>query len=436
MTVDMIIVLAVIVLAVLMFATEKIRVDLTAIIVMGILVLSGIITPEDGVSGFSNAATVTVAAMFILSAGLRNTGAVDYLGTLCTRVFSYDYRLGIASTMLAVGILSAFINNTPVVAVFIPIMLTVSIENSISISRLLIPISFASMFGGVCTLIGTSTNIVVSSIAVAHGQPPLGMFEFTLLGGAFFLVGIVYMIAIGIRLIPDRATEGELTDRYEMNQYLTDIVLLPEASSVGMRLSESPLVKEMEIDILEVIRDGRRLFRSLDDIILRENDTLRVRCDVEHIQQLKDRAGITMKADNYLKHKDFDDEELQLVEAVVAPGSWLIGKTIKAANFRGVFNANMLALRHNGELLHKGFGKTRLKAGDALLIEVRKEHSAQLRSNRNFVIVSDVEIPRFKTNRLIPVLLITVAIIVTAAFNFLPIMIAAIVGAVLLVVTR
>ena len=294
MTLEMLIVLGMIILAVILFASEKIPVDLTAILVMSILLLTGIITAQEGVSGFSNSATVTVGAMFILSGALKKTGAVNYLGALSSRVFKYNFWVGLIGVMIVVGGVSAFINNTPVVAVFIPIMLGLSMENKISPSRLLMPISFASMFGGVCTLIGTSTNILVSSISVQHGLPALTMFEFTSLGLVFFATGIIYMILFGVRLIPEKNSVGDLTQKYQMNDYLTDIILLENAKSVGLKVKESPLVKELDIDILEVIRDGRRVQTPLSETILQENDLLRVRCDVKQLQKLMDRMGIKM----------------------------------------------------------------------------------------------------------------------------------------------
>lgn len=166
MSIDMLIVMAVIVLAVFLFASEKLPVDLTAILVMAVLLLTGIVSPTEGLSGFSNTVTITVSAMFILSAALQKTGAVTFLGSLSSKVFKFNFWVGLIGTMIVVGVVSAFVNNTPVIAVFIPIMLGLAAANKISPSKLLMPISFASMFGGVCTLIGTSTNILVSSIAV------------------------------------------------------------------------------------------------------------------------------------------------------------------------------------------------------------------------------------------------------------------------------
>ncbi|HQL00170.1 MAG TPA: SLC13 family permease [Smithellaceae bacterium] len=434
MTLDMLMVLGVIFLAVFLFASEKLPVDLTAILVMAILMISGILTPKEGLSGFSNVATVTVGAMFILSAALQKTGAVNFLGAVSSKVFKINFWLGLIGTMILVGAVSAFVNNTPVVAVFIPILLGLAATNKLSPSRLLMPISFASMFGGVCTLIGTSTNILVSSIAVQHGLPAFSMFEFTKLGLVFFGVGIAYMTLFGVRLIPVRAAEENLTDKYRMHDYLTDIVLRQDAKSIGVRVADSPLVKELDIDVLEVIRNGQRLLVPVSDIVLKENDLLRVRCDIKQLQKLKDRIGIEMKSDCQLQDDDFRCEALTLTEVVIAPNSRLIGKTIKSSYFRNVFRATALALRHRGQLLNTGFAETPLRAGDAILVETRKENYDALRSNKNFVIVSDIETPQYRKDKIIPALLIITAVIAAAALGILPIMVGAIIGSILLVI--
>ncbi|MBN1474478.1 MAG: SLC13 family permease, partial [Syntrophaceae bacterium] len=397
------------------------------------LLLTGIVTPREGLSGFSNTATVTVAAMFILSAALQKTGSVNFLGTLSSKVFGFNFWIGLIGTMILVGVISAFVNNTPVIAVFIPLLLGVSAKCKISPSKLLMPISFASMFGGVCTLIGTSTNILVSSIAVQHGLPALGMFEFTKMGLVFFAVGIIYMALFGVRIIPDRSTDGELTEKYKMQDYLTDIILLSGNKSIDMRVADSPLVKEMEIDVLEVIRNGLRLLVPISDIVLKENDLLRVRCDIKQLQELKDKVGIQMKTDCELHEKDFHCDELMLTEVVVAPNSRLIGKTIKSSYFRNVFRATALALRHRGQLYNTGFADTPLNAGDAILVEARKENYDALKNNKNFVIVSDIETPQYRKDKIIPALLIIAGVIITATLGILPIMVGAIIGAVLLV---
>lgn len=434
MTFEMLIVLGVIALAVFLFASEKLPVDLTAIIVMAILLLSGIVTPREGLSGFSNTATVTIGAMFVLSAALQKTGAVNFLGSLSSKIFKFNFWVGLIGTMILVGSVSAFINNTPVIAVFIPILMGLSVTNKISPSRLLMPVSFASMFGGVCTLIGTSTNILVSSIAVEHGLPAFGMFEFTKLGLVFFGVGLVYMALFGVRLIPIREVDQNLTDKYRMKDYLTDIVLLDTAKSVGKRVADSPLIRELDIDVLEVIRNRQRLHVPVSDIVLKDNDLLRVRCDIKQLQQLKERMGIQMKSDCQLQDGDFGCDDLKLTEVVVAPNSRLIGKTIKSAYFRNVFRATALAVRHRGQLFNAGFADTPLLAGDAILVEIRAENYQELKNNKNFVIVSDIETPHYRKDKIIPALVVIASVIVLAALGVLPIMVGAIVGSIVLVI--
>lgn len=436
MTPDIIIVLIVIIGAAVLFATEKLPVDLTAILVMSVLLISGIITPEEGISGFSNTATVTVAAMFVISAALNKTGAVLFVGQIVSRLFKLNFWVGLIFTMLAVGVLSAFINNTPVIAVFIPIILSLAATNKLSPSKILMPVSFASMFGGVCTLIGTSTNILVSSIAVQYHQQPFSMFEFTSMGLLFFGAGMLYMIFIGVRMIKTDDTPSDLTLKYSMTNYLTDVVLLPEAKSVGKKLAESPLVKELEIDILDVVRSGKRLLRPTSEIVFESGDLLRVRCDVKKIQELKDRVGVKLKSNLKLHTEDFQAEDLMLVEAIIAPNSRLIGKTIKSSRFRNIYRANALALRHSGQLFHTEFVNIKLKPGDALLVEVRKENLEDLKQDPDFVLVSGVDLPKYRKRKIIPALLIVAGIIATASLNLLPIMIAAIIGSLLLVFTK
>jgi di/tricarboxylate transporter len=432
---DMLIVFGIILLAALLFASEKLRVDLTAIVIMVLLILTGIISPSEGISGFSNVATITVASMFILSAALQKTGSVNFLGTISSKIFRFNFWVGLIGTMIFVGAASAFINNTPVVAVFIPIMLGVAADNQMSPSRLLMPISFASMFGGVCTLIGTSTNIIVSSVAVQHGLPALGMFEFTKMGLVFFAAGLVYMAVVGVRLIPLKKTETDLTKKYQMNDYLTDIVLLGNAKSIGKRVADSPLIKELDIDILEVIRNGRRLHVPVSDIVLMENDLLRVRCDIKQLQKLKERMGIKMKSDCELNDENFRCEALSLTEVVVAPNSRLEGKTIKSSYFRNVFHATALALRHRGQLFNTGFTDTILRAGDAILVETRKENYEALKNSNDFVIVSDIETQQYRKSKIIPALLVIAGVIVTASLGIIPIVVGAMIGAILLVLS-
>jgi di/tricarboxylate transporter len=435
MTIEMIFVLVLVVVAMVLFATEKLPVDLVALLVMAALLTSGIITPEEGISGFSNTATVTVGAMFVLSAGLFKTGAVNFIGPALIKLGKRNSWLALITMMIAIGAISAFINNTAAVAIFLPIVVGAAREVNISPSKLLMPLSFASMFGGVCTLIGTSTNILVNSIAQQHGQPAFGMFEFSSLGFIFFGSGLLYMLLVGVHWIPSRRTEWDLTQNFQMRDYLTEVVLLPESKSVGTPLAESPLVHDLDIDIIGIYRDGTLIGLPAGETILQANDTLRVRCDVQKIKQLQEREGVVLKPDLKWRDKDPLGDQAILVEAVIAPNSSLEGKSMKEARFRNTFGATALAIRHRGELMHEQVGTTPLRAGDALLIEIKRDHLAQLRDQRDFVIVSEVGLPEFRRHKILPALVIIFGVVLTATLGLLPIVVSAIVGCVLLVLT-
>ena len=447
MTLEIGIMLAVLAGAVVLFATERFPVDVVAIIAMSILVVTGVITPEQGVSGFSNSATITVAAMFILSAALFKSGAVVALGNQMARLFKFNFWVGITATMVVVGAISAFINNTPVVAIFIPILVGAAAKSNLSVSKMLIPLSFASMFGGVCTLIGTSTNILVSSIAADNGLAPFSMFEMTRMGLIFFGAGLAYMLLFGIHLIPQRSMGDGLIQKFGMGDYLTEIVLLKTAPSVGKSIRNSPLVKQLEIDILEVNKGGQYFINPAEDLVLEEGDILKVRCNVEKIKTLKERQGIALKSD--LKFRSDLEEgpvlelsgKMILVEAVIATNSIFEGKTVKQIGFRQRFGATVLAIRHRGELMREKVANTVLRSGDTLLIEVETEklpylRQLELRGRNTFLIVSEVNLPNYRKDKMLTVVLTLAGIILLASLEILPIMVAAIMGSMFLVVTR
>ncbi|MFN6946954.1 MAG: SLC13 family permease [Cytophagaceae bacterium] len=441
MTYDVIVVLVVLVGAIVLFATEILSVDIVAMIIMSALILSGVITPEEGVSGFSNTATITVAVMFVLSSALFKTGAVNKLGVYLASIFKINFLLGILTMMIAVGFISAFINNTPVVAIFIPIVISVAHNSNFSPSKILMPLSYASIFGGVCTLIGTSTNILVSSIAVQYGYPPIGMFEMTGLGLIFFIIGLLYMTFIGVPLIPKRGDDKELTEKFGLGEYLTEIVILPDSPSIGMRISDTPLQNKLDMDIIDIHRNNNKFFMPSGNMILEENDILRVRCKVEKINELKSKEGFALKSDLKWTDSDLKSHDLTLAEAIIAPNSEFEGKTLKQIGFKYKYGATALAIRHRGELMRERLADTPLKAGDTLLLEVKRDNLKKIKQldyNRSspFLIVSQLGLPEFRKSKIVLVLAILIGIVVSASMDILPIMVAALIGFVLLVLTR
>lgn len=436
MSYDIAVVLFLLALAVCLFIWEKTTPEMTSMIVLVTLVVSGILTPDEALSGFSNQATITVGAMFILSAALKDTGIVSSIGMLSSRLFRINFWLGLSVVMIMVAALSAFINNTPIVAIFIPIMLNVSAKTGHSPSKLLMPLSFASIFGGACTLIGTSTNILVNSVAVAQGQLPLGMFEFSLMGLVFLAVGTLYMMFFGVRLIPIRSTSQDLVEKYRMAQYLTDIRLNENCPSIGRKIPDSALVANLEIDVLDVIRDERRLLRPISEITLEAGDTLRVRCDIDKIRLLQESDGIRIITHTTLRDKDFNAERLTLAEAIIKPNSFLVGSTIRSSRFRNRFNVNALAIRHRGQLFNLDFRDMPLDAGDALLLEVRQEHYDDLIADRNFFILSERPVEKETKSRSLPALAVIGAVVASAATGLVPIAVSAIIGCLVMILFR
>lgn len=431
MTISIIIVFLILIGAVFLFTRDNIPVDLTAMIILASLLITGIITPEEGISGFSNTATVTVAAMFILSTGLFNTGALNFVGDFLTRMTKKNYLLGLFSMLLIVGLISAFINDTAVVAIFMPVVIGMANRSGISPSKFLIPLSFGALFGGVNTLIGTSTNILVSSIAFQHGLKPFGMFEMTPFGFIILSTGILYLLITANRLLPERKEHGDLTTEFQLQDYITEIIVQPESKSVHTEIRNSPLVKDLDLDIIEIHRGEKNKFFPSPYTVIMPNDVLRVRCNIEKLKELQAREGIVLKPEINFKDLDLNSDSSRLVQAVVTSGSRLRGRTIKNMNFRETFGATVLAIRHRGRLMRENMGNTIIIPGDVLLIEVKKDWLPQLRRNNEFLIVSELNPLKQRKEKIIPAVIILTAVVLSAALEVFPIVTSAVIGSVL-----
>jgi len=416
-------------------ATEKLAVDLTAIFVAIALIATRVLTPEQGLSGFGNPATVTVAAMFVLSAGLAKTGALTSVTGVLTRIGKRFPWIAILLTMLVAGAASAFVNNTAVVAILMPVTLEVGRLSKISPSRLLMPLSFASMFGGVCTIIGTSTNILVSSIAERHGSRPFSMFELSEMGLIMAGAGVAYMFLIGIRLIPERRGDEGLEEVFGRGDYLTDVVLLPEAKSIGSVAAASSLVKDLEVQILGVFRGGERLPSPPDQVILEAGDVVRVLCNEAQIGKLRERLGASLISHLGWHEQDPAGDQLELVEAVVSPASPIRGRTLKSLHFSETFGAKVLAIRHHGQVAQDKLDNHPLNAGDALLVSVRRDRLEALARDPAFVLVTKKVVPGFRVRKILTAAAILALVVGTAAVGAMPIVVAALAGCTAMVLT-
>lgn len=441
MTTLAIIAILVIVVAIILFATDWLSADLVAILAMTALVIFGVISPEEGIAGFSNPATITVAFMFVISAALLKTGALQFVTLRLSNLFRHNFMSGMIMMMLMVAFISAFINNTPVVAFFIPVVIQIAHASGQSPMKMLIPLSFASVFGGMCTLIGTSTNLLVSGIAEKHGLEPIGMFDFTIMGLSFLALGLVYMMVIGIKLLPKRDSDQSIRERYDLRKYIAEIQLLEHAAAVGKRIMDTVLVKELGIDVMEVRRSDAVIHLPPGDFRLEAGDILKVRCNVEKLKLLKDRERIAVNTGILIGENDLKGTNSALVEMVVTANSEFSGKSLKEMDFRRRFRATPLGICHRDEILHEELYKVQLKPGDVILAEVKKHYIIELKKletsqNPPFILLSEDHVVDFD-RRTFAIVISVIALMVTlAATGMLSIVVGVIAAVVVLVLTR
>ena len=432
MTVDGLLVTAILVGIVVLFVSEKYPLDIVAMLGLGVLLALGLVTLEDGFSGFSNPATLTVAAMFVLSAGLQKTGATAVVGRMMVR-FSRTHYAALVVIMVAVTVMSAFVNNTAAVAVFIPLVTILATRRKIAASKLLIPLSYASQFGGVCTLIGTSTNLLVSSISAEAGYGAFSMFEFSRMGLILFAAGVAYFLIFGRWLLPDRQAR-EVATTYHLGEYVTELRIRDKSPLVGKSVLESRLGEDHDIRVLGVLNAGDEGWAPLRRV-LQPDDVLLVHGSLPDLMRLRGTMGLRIDADFKLRDETLQSEDLRLVEALVAPGSDLIGHTLKEVDFRNRYKALVLAMQRRGETINDRLGSVRLGLGDALLIQARGTQIRELRRDADFIVLGEVPggTLRHKAPLAIGILL---AVVGLAAFDVVPIPVTAVLGCVALVMTR
>ena len=419
----------------ILFISDRLSADLVALLALVTLLLFKFITPEEAVSGFSNSATITIGAMFILSAGLVHTGIVDQLGILAAqKIKNAQYGLMLFIILIAGGV-SAFINNTAVVAVFLPVIIKISRERGLSPSKFLIPLSFAAILGGSVTLIGSSTNILVSSIAKEHGLAEFKLFEFAPIGLAIFAIGGIFLWLFAFRILPSRASTGDLTRSYRMKRYLTEVTVNESSPMIGKTLMEKKIAEIYDVNILEIIRGEEKIWRRLRSTVIEKDDMLLVRGSVDNIIKFTKGEKLQSLREAVLGDMDLQAEDVILAEAVIAPNSSLIGYTVKAINFRQRFSAFVLAVQSHGTTFRDKIGRIPLHFGDSLLLQGSTKAIQNLQNNQDFLMMEEVKLEKFRTDKSIIAIGIIAMVVLASAFEIFPIMVAAIFGSVLMVIT-
>lgn len=427
MTLEIALVLGIALTAIVLFATEKLRIDAVALLVLCSLAVLGLVSPNEALGGFSNQATITVAAMFILAAGLQNSGALSGIGRLLGQAKSPLFFLLILFGILAV--VAPFVNNTAVVAVFMPIVMAATASIGMSASKALIPLSYVSQMAGVCTLIGTSTNLLVNAMARDLGHPGFSMFEFTPLGVICFIVGCFYLLTAGRWLLPEtRATE--LVENYELGKYITELRVMPESSLIGASVDEAKLGGEYGVYVLELIRGEEKVWSPRSQV-LEEGDILIARGDWSKLDELKNEAGLEINPEFKLKQRTLEEGTQQvLTEVMIAPRSRLIGSSLALLDRRWQHSATVLAVHRRGEVLRKQLKDVRLNVGDVLLMLTPEKEMPSLRRDKSVIVLSQRDQEKRMGWRA-PFALVTMVLVIgISAIGWAPIAITSLVGAV------
>lgn len=436
MSFEIILVFGLLALAFFLFTTEYISFDISALIILVLLMATGILNLKEGLAGFSHPATLTVTFMFILSEGIRSTGVLGVVGDYFTRKIQENYWTGLLQMLVFVSFASAFINNTAVVVIFIPIVIGIAAKINVSPSKLLMPLSFAGILGGICTLIGTSTNILVSSIVQDQGMEQMSMFDFSPMGIVLWASGLIYMMIIGIRMIPSRRKNEELTSEYKIQNYLTDVIIEPGSNLINEVFDQEILTNRLDLDVLRIFKDNIDSSAQRTKVLIESGDILRIRGSADEIKKLINRDHISLKPTSKWRDYDLKRGRDTLVEAVVAPESPLVGRSLNTINFTDRSKAIPLAIRHDGATKRENLQNINLNAGDVILLIMSREQLAEVDADPSFVVASEVGITPNRKNKTWIVLLTLLGVVVTAALNIFPIVVSAITGVIVLLLTK
>ena len=433
--------LSIIVLAAILFSLERISPDVIGLGLVVLLAVTGLLPKDRAFEGFGSDTVITILGLLILTAALLRTGVIDIVSRMILKHTGDNPLRLVAVIMCTVAGLSAFISNTAATAFFVPLVIGLAQRAKISPSKLLMPLAFSSILTSSVTLISTSTNLVVSGLMTQANLRPMGMFELAPVGIPIAIVGLLYMFFIGRRFIPNRAHEGDLMSDFGMRPYLSELVILPSSTYVGKTLEDAAFRRDMDLNVVQVVRNKKEVLLPKPDLKLLEGDVLLVEGRTDHLLKIKDTAGIDIKADVKLTDPSPENKAASLVEVILMPKSPLIGRTLKGYRFRERYGLQVLGLNRHGENIRRKLSQAPLRMGDVLLLQGSPENITALQDQNIVKILNAVSEERPNRRRARRAMLIFVGVLALGSIKIggvqlLSFPLAMILGSVLVFLTK
>ena len=424
--------------ALVLFVSELFPIDVTALLVLGLLLILGLVSPAESLAGFSNPAVMTIACLFVMSFALQKSHILEYVIISVNKLIDKSRILGMVAYLFCIGIASAVVNNTAIVAIFMPVTIRLADKYNISPSKVLIPLSYAAILGGTLTLVGTSTNLIVNSILedTSGGTVSLGMLEFAKFGIIKFVIGLIYIFTIGYKLLPSRVAKSSSIEDYSLDGYLTEFRVNENSPLCGKTLLDRKINENYDVIVLDVIRGGEIITSNLRGLVLQKDDVLFVKGSFDNFQRLKEIENLALLTDEKLTQEELEQENHILAECLVTDNSELIGQTLQDANFRRTFGSFVLAIRREGEVIRRKLAHFILKPFDTLLVYGPKDRISQLASKEGFIVLGKTD-ANLDSH---PLWWLSIATILCAVglaiFKVVPIVVGVILGVIILLLAR
>ncbi len=400
MPTEIIIVLSLLGIALVLFGSEKLPVDVVGIMLVIGLVLTQVLTVNQALAGFGDNVIITIGGLFVLTGGLIKTGLVDLIGRRLYAIAGSNEFMLTLLIMSVAAVSASVLKNTTTTAMFLPVVMGLAERAKIPPSKLLMPLAFGAILGGSCTLIGTSTNLAVSGAMQRYGMDGYTMFELTAVGVITVAVGMIYMLTLGRKLLPARGGEESLTEQYHIREYISELVVLPGSTLIGKTLAEADFNREMELNVLGIIRgkDSERILPGPRDRI-QLNDLLIVEGRIANLLNVKQAAGVELKADFELNDDVLEVADVELFEVLVMRDSQLVGQTLRSLDFRRTHNLTVLAINRHGQNFVEKLSDVMLEFGDVLLVQGRRRRVEPLVVDGEILLLEDLSQGAMRTEK-------------------------------------